>query len=378
MNKQEFIDRLFQSHGVIVDWDGKEHIVSDLMNRANNEKHDKVVLTQQDRPEEYFVEYMSAVLGGGTLVRSTTKPKTKPVGDYVSFTSGSTGEPKPIAHTIENFIAPALALVNQHNFTDRSVWLNYAPCTTNVIFSIALLPTAFVGGKIVLKKFNPFHLAEEINSNMPTHTTIMPAMYTAVRGTKNWDSCDMSSLEFVLTGGNSSIPGYFDAIANRGGKPFHGFGTTEMPGNMVANPDSETHLGHIWYPGAEWKSVDGELWVRWNHMDWFQTGDMIEVDPVLGPRITGRKDNQFKYRDFRIIPESYELIAKEHSQVNEAMLRLEDHLVLYYEGDAEPADLESLLLKYNTKETMPRRIIKVKALPRVQLGKLARQGEIVV
>lgn len=134
--------------------------------------------------------------------------------------------------------------------------------------------------------------------------------------------------------------------------------------------------GQTWYPGAEWKAVDGELWCRWSHMEWWQSGDMIEVDPVYGPRITGRRDNQFKYRDFKIVPESYELTARQHELVVDAMLKLENHLVLYYEGTASPAEVEDLLSQHNSKETMPRQFIKVNALPRSNLGKLDRKGTI--
>lgn len=378
MNRHEFLEILFNSHGVVIDWDNKEHTFKDLMDRANKNKHNKVVLTQQERPEELFVEYMSAVLGGGTLVLSKTKPKTKPQGDYVSFTSGTTGEPKAIVHTLENFIAPATGLVSRTNFNNRSVYVNHFPVATNAVIGAALFPVALSESKLVLKKFNPFKMVAELNELMPTHVTILPRMYTAIRNTKGWDSCDLSNAETVITGASSPIHGFFDAIRNRGGRPHNCYGTTEMPAIMNANPESETHLGHHWFPGAEWKVDDGELCIRWNHLDWQHTGDMVEVDSVLGPKIIGRKDNQFKYRDFRVVPESYETIAKQHNQVNDALLRLEDHLVLYYEGDATAADLESMLLKYNDKEMMPRRIVRVQALPRTPLGKVARKGEVIL
>jgi acyl-CoA synthetase (AMP-forming)/AMP-acid ligase II len=78
-------------------------------------------------------------------------------------------------------------------------------------------------------------------------------------------------------------------------------------------------------------------------MDWWQSGDLIEVDPTHGPKILGRKDNQFKYKDFKVVPENFELIAKELDTVNEAMLTLEYHLVMYYEGEATPSDVEDII-----------------------------------
>jgi acyl-coenzyme A synthetase/AMP-(fatty) acid ligase len=112
-------------------------------------------------------------------------------------------------------------------------------------------------------------------------------------------------------------------------------------------------------------------------MDWWQSGDLVEVDPVHGPKLLGRKDNQFKYKDFKVVPESFELIAKELDGVNEAMLKLEDHLVMYYEGEAQPSDIEDILNSRNTC-FMPKKIIKVESLPRTALGKLSGQGAITV
>jgi acyl-coenzyme A synthetase/AMP-(fatty) acid ligase len=241
-----------------------------------------------------------------------------------------------------------------------------------------MMPGALGNSKVIFKKFNPYQIVNEIHKYRPTHTTLPPGVYTPSRLTKEWKTVDLSSLQYVLTGSNFTAPGFFEDIKSKGGRPVHGYGTTEIPAIMNAYSGSEQHLGHTWYPGAEWKEIEGELWCRWSHMDWWQSGDMIEVDSVHGPRITGRKDNQFKYRDFKIIPESYESIAKQHESVIDAILKLENHLVLYYEGSASPDEVEDLLAKHNTKDTMPRQFIRVTALPRSNLGKLDRKSKITI
>jgi long-subunit acyl-CoA synthetase (AMP-forming) len=376
MNKEEFIDKLFHSRAVFVDWDDTEYVVSDLMNRAWKERHNTVQLTETVNHVEYFVELMRAVLGGGYLIRGSQIPDIKPTGTYSSCTSGSTGRPKLISHNLENFIAPSVAMSTTENMDESSTFLAYLPTSTNAVFSVGMLPAAITDGRCVFKKFNPFQTVNEIHKYRPTHTTLPPGVYTPTSKTKEWKTADLSSLKYVLTGSNFTARGFFEDIKSKGGCPFHGYGTTEMPAIMNAYRGSEQHLGHIWYPGAEWKEVDGELWCRWNHMPWWQSGDMIEVDSVHGPRITGRKDNQFKYRDYKIVPESYELTARQHELVADAMLKLEKHLVLYYEGSASPAEVEDLLSQHNSKETMPKQFIKVNALPRSNLGKLDRKGKI--
>lgn len=378
MNKEEFIDRLFHSRAIFVDWDDKEYPVSDLMNRAWKERHDTVQLTETVNQVEYFVELMRAVLGGGYLIRGNQMPDTKPAGTYSSCTSGSTGRPKLISHNLENFIAPSVAMSTTENMDESSTFLAYLPTSTNAIFGVGMMPVAITNGRCVFKKFNPYQVVNEINKYRPTHATMPPGIYNPTKLTKEWKNADLSSFKYLMSGSNFTVPGFFEDVRSKGGKPFHGYGTTEIPAIMNSYPDSEQHLGQVWYPGAEWKSVDGELWCRWNHMEWWQSGDTIEVDPVHGPRITGRKDNQFKYRDYRIVPESYELTARQHELVVDAMLKLENHLVLYYEGTASPAEVEDLLAQYNPKEIMPRQFIKVNALPRSNLGKLDRKGTIVL
>jgi len=378
MNKEEFIDKLFHSRAVFVDWDNKEYLVSDLINRAWKERHDTVRLTETVNQVEYFVELMRAVLGGGYLIRGNQMPDTKPAGTYSSCTSGSTGRPKLISHNLENFIAPSVAMSTTENMDESSTFLAYLPTSTNAIFGVGMMPVAITNGRCVFKKFNPYQVVNEINKYRPTHATMPPGIYNPTKLTKEWKNADLSSFKYLMSGSNFTVPGFFEDVRSKGGKPFHGYGTTEMPAIMNSYPDSEQHLGQVWYPGAEWKSVDGELWCRWNHMEWWQSGDTIEVDPVHGPRITGRKDNQFKYRDFKIVPESYELTARQHELVTDAMLKLENHLVLYYEGTASPAEVEDLLAQHNPKEIMPRQFIKVNALPRSNLGKLDRKGTIVL
>ena len=378
MNKEIFIESLSNSTAVFVDWDDQEYVVRDLMDRAYKEKHDQVKLTETVNQVEYFVELMSAVLGGGSLVRGKVLPDSKPTGTYSSYTSGSTGVPKLVSHNLENFIAPSVAMSSTENMNEGSTFLAYLPTSTNAVFGVGMMPSALANSRVVFKKFNPFQVVADIRKYSPTHTTLPPGIYTPVSKTKEWQNVDLRTFEYVLSGSNFTAPGFFEDIKSKGGNPTHGYGTTEMPAIMCAYRGSEQHLGKIWYPGAEWKEVDGELWCRWNHMPWWQSGDMIEVDPIHGPRITGRKDNQYKYNDYKIVPETYELTVKQHDHVVDAMLKLEKHLVLYYEGTASPADLEDMLLKYNSKETMPKKITQVKALPRTDLGKLDRNGKVLL
>jgi len=186
MKRQQFLDNLFDSTAVFVDWDEQEYAVRDLMDKAYKNKHNEVRLTENPNQIEYFVELMSAVLGSGYLVRGKNMPKELPAGTYSSTTSGSTGVPKLISHNIENFIAPAIAQATIEVMDEGSTFYQCLPTATNAVFSVGMLSGAVSGARVVFKKFNPYQIANDYMKYRPTHTTLVPGMYDMVRKTKEW------------------------------------------------------------------------------------------------------------------------------------------------------------------------------------------------
>jgi acyl-coenzyme A synthetase/AMP-(fatty) acid ligase len=370
--RQEVIERLSWSRSEIIDQDGNVHKASQLFDRAIKAKHNDVKLFTSDRAEDLYVEILAAVMGEGTLVRGPVMPEKLPEGrwHWISHTSGSTGKPKWVGHTFETLIQPALAFAKVHELTNKDRFFNFMPLISEN-FTFGMMANILSDTTITINKFNPFTTTKALVENNPTVTIVPPGPYTILRRGKDWTDAEFPNLRMCLTGSNFVVPGYFEDMRAKGATPFNGFGCTEVPGNCTAYPHPD-YLGKEWYPGCDYKIEEGCLHLRWQGMEYWNTGDLVEFDEVHGVKIVGRVDNQFKYLDNKVQPEPIEMLAKQHFNINEAMVKLEnDSVVMYYEGSADPIEIRKLLEQHFA--IVPRKIQAVEQLPRNPLGKLIRK-----
>jgi acyl-coenzyme A synthetase/AMP-(fatty) acid ligase len=372
MTKQEFLEKLSWSRSEIVDQDGNVHKASQLFDRAIKAKHNSIKLFTSDRAEDLYVEILAAAMGEGTLVRGPVMPDKLPEGrwHWISHTSGSTGKPKWVGHTFETLMQPAMGFAQAHNVTDKDTFFNLMPLISeNTTFG--MMASIINGGRVVINKFNPFTTTKAFVDCRPTLTTLAPGPYSVLRRGKDWVGAEFPGLRVSISGSNFVYPGYFEDMASKGATAYNGFGCTEVPGNCTAyqHPD---YLGKEWYSGCEYKIEEGLLLLRWQDMEWWNTGDLAEFDDVHGVKIVGRRDNQFKYLDNKIQPEPMETLVKHQFKLNEAMVKLEgDDLVMYYEGSADTNEMRKLLEQHFL--IVPRKIQAVEQLPRNPLGKLVRK-----
>ena len=377
MNREEFIDRLSESKSNVVDYDGKIWKAKDLFDLAYRTRYSDVKLSTTDNPVELFVDLIGAVLGGGTVVAGKKLPSTPIPEDcqWVSFTSGSTGEPKAIAHKIENLIAPTEVLWRVHGVNENDTFFNIIPTVTCITLTMGIMPMLLGNGTAYCEKFNPYTTPAKFNQVKPTMMTLPPGAYSAIRRTKEWQDVKLDRMRYCLSGSNFVAPGYFDDIKSKGGVPLNGYGSTEIPGNCTAYPHSD-YLGKEWYPGVEWKVTDdNQLALKWAHMeDFWISGDLVEVDPEHGIKIVGRLNNMFKYMERKVFPEVYEnLIKSKIPTVTECLVKMEnDRLVLLFEGEADVDVIRGELGQIVPQEMIPKRIQQVIGLPRTPLGKLVR------
>jgi acyl-coenzyme A synthetase/AMP-(fatty) acid ligase len=376
MNREEFLDRLSHSRAEVIDQDGKIHIGRDLFARGSAKRNSEVRVIETDRTEEVYVDFIAAVLGGGTIITGKQVPATiEPGSHYVSYTSGSTGQPKAIAHPVEHFISPAEAFLNAHGVNDRDTFYNIMPHNISVSLTFGMFPLLMAHGRIIIDKFNPFTTAARLHESRATMMTLPPGAYSVLARGKDWNSVRLDRMRFCLSGSNFVRPGYFEDIRSKGGVPLNGYGATEVPGNCTAYPHPE-YLGKEWYPGLQYKVTDkGELALKWDSQpDYWLSGDMVEQDPVHGIKIVGRKHNMFKYLERKIYPEAIEnLIKSKISTITECLVKLEDdRLVLLYEGTADVNRIRGELAQIYPSEVLPKRIQEVVGLPRTPLGKLVR------
>ncbi len=376
MNREEFLDKLSNSSAEVIDIDGNSHRGRDLFAKAAAKKNSDIKLVNTDRAEVLLVEYLAAVLGGGCVVTGPRIPDYIPQGSHwVSYTSGSTGEPKAIAHPVEHFISPSVAMYKTHGVRDLDTFFNIMPTNISVTLTLGTFPLLLAGGRVIFEKFNPFTTPAKMTQSKLTMMTLPPGAYAVISRTKEWADVSLERGRFILSGSNFVRPGYFDDIKSKGGVPLNGYGTTEVPGNCTAYPHQD-YLGKNWYPGIQYKVMDdGQLAVKWDSQpDFWVSGDLVEEDPEHGIKIIGRLNNMFKHLERKVYPEVYENHVKQKMPgVTDCICKLEDDkLVLLYEGTANDQDIRDELGQIIPKEMLPKRIQQVQGLPRTALGKLVR------
>ena len=372
MLTDEVLEKLSQSRSKIIDQDGNILTAIELFDRAVKSKHSDIKLLTSDRAEDFYVEILAAVLGGGTLVRSSVMPDNLPKGHWhwIGHTSGSTGKPKWIGQTFATLIQPAVAVAQVHSFTEADRCFSFLP-TISENLTFCMLAPILTGATVTINKFNPFTTTKALVENNPTLAIIPPGPYSVLRKSKDWASAKFPNLRVCITGANFAVPGYFEDMTGKGANPFNAYGTTEMPGLCTTYPHTD-YLGKDWHPGCDYKIKDGCLHLRWQGMEYWNSGDMVEFDDIHGIKITGRRDNQFKYLDKKIQPELMETLVKSQLNVTEAVVKLEDNnLVMYYEGQGDPIEIRKLLAQHFP--IVPRKIQAVDQLPRTPLGKLVRK-----
>jgi len=372
MSTDEVLEKLSQSRSKIIDQDGNVHTARQLFDRAVKSKHSDIKLLTSDRTEDFYVEFLAAVLGGGTLVRSSVMPDALPDGQWhwIGHTSGSTGKPKWIGQTFDTLIQPAQEVARVHKFTEDDRCFNFLP-TISENLTFCMMANILNGGTIIINKFNPFATTKALAESDPTLLLLPPGPYTVLQKSKDWALAEFPNLRVCLTGANFAVPGYFEDMRSKGATSFNAYGTTEVPGICTTYPHPD-YLGKEWYSGCDYKIEDGCLHLRWQGMEYWNSGDLAEFDDVHGVKLIGRRDNQFKYLDKKIQPEPMEMLVKEQLNVTEAMVKLEDNnLVMYYEGQGDPVEIRRLLSQHFP--IVPRKIQAVDQLPRTPLGKLVRK-----
>lgn len=243
----------------------------------------------------------------------------------IVFTSGSTGNPKAVAHTSEQHIASASGLLAQFEFGSSHSWLLSLPMYH--VSGLAIIYRWLVAGATL--KVGNQGLESDIKGC--THASLV-----ATQLRRLLDSECPLSLSHVLLGG-SHIPNQLALEANhRGIETWIGYGMTEAASTVTAKPvDAHTDAGkvllhrsikiekdHIWIGGETLASGyyhQGQLTSLKNQQGWFDSKDLGRWE---GERVTiiGRADNQFISGGENIHCEEIESALNKHPEIRQAFV----------------------------------------------------------
>ncbi len=247
-------------------------------------------------------------------------PAVPPAGDDIAFqlyTSGTTGLPKGVMLTNDNFFQGIGGISSQWRFTDDSVNLAMMP-----MFHIAGAGWAMVGlfhgcRTVVLRDIDPARILAVIAEFGITNAFMVPAVIQFVLMTPGVESTDFSSLRTLVYGASPITDKVLiQGIETFGCEFIQVYGLTETTGAITQldgadhDPENRPQLLRSCgrpYPWVEMRAVDGEgndvptgqvgeLWTRshqnmagyWNNPaatadavtpdGWFRTGDAGFLD----------------------------------------------------------------------------------------------------
>ncbi len=153
-------------------------------------------------------------------------------GALVIFTTGSTGSPKPALLSHRNIscqamcISQALLRSDKDLITLVNLPASHVGCQTEL-----LAGTIFEGGTaVLLPVFDPLRSLQAVEEYKVTVVGQIPAMFQFEWRLKDYDSFDLSSLEFIAYGGQQVSAPFLEKMATMAPSVGTGLGLTETAG----------------------------------------------------------------------------------------------------------------------------------------------------
>ncbi|WGS59922.1 o-succinylbenzoate--CoA ligase [Vibrio lentus] len=243
----------------------------------------------------------------------------------IVFTSGSTGNPKAVAHTLQQHLCSAQGLLHVFNFEQADTWLLSLPMYH--VSGLAIVHRWLAAGGCI--KIGSGKLESDIEGC--SHASLVATQLHRLLQSKQ-----ALTLTHVLLGG-SHIPEALGLEAQQMGiETWLGYGMTEAASTVTAKPvDSSNTAGfvleqrqlkiedqRIFIGGNTLASgyyYQGELTPLVNENGWFDSKDLGEWDGEQ-VSIIGRADNQFISGGENIHCEEIERALNQLSLINQAFI----------------------------------------------------------
>ncbi|MEI2774903.1 MAG: AMP-binding protein [Tetrasphaera sp.] len=363
------------------------------------------------QPFETFADTLSVTDGLPELDMSD--------GATLMYTSGTTGRPKGAVLTHGNSLWTASIQTQKWRFDGNSVAVTSGPLFHAGGFEVLLLPALVNHGTAVTFPSGGFTLEQLLNvsrTRSATKMLVYPFMLTDMLRLPDLEQLVPSTLEAVVTGGDTVMPWVYEEFSRRlpGVELIQSYGLTEG-GAVSACLDhdlAKDHESSIGRPQAltEIKLVDsvgrevqvgevGEVCVRspavspgyWNLPEanastfvdgWCHTGDLARIDADGFLTLAGRAKDMYRSGGENVYPAEVEKVLTGHEHVADAavvgvpdvkFIEVGAAMITAKEGIEVDVDaLRAYCLERLAKYKVPRYFHVVTDLPRNANGKVLK------
>ena len=302
----------------------------------------------------------------------------------VLFTSGTSGEPKPVTLTVANHEASASgsAAVLGTQLGDR--WL--CPLPLFHIGGLAILVRCARAGTtaVLHERFATRTAMAALGTEGITLASLVPTMLARLR---DGGLDEVPSLRALLLGGGPIPPDLLDWARERGLPVRCTYGMTETCSQVVVTADCEP--AGLPVPGAELAiGADGEILVKGPMVaagaagegGWLHTGDIGRIDRQGRLHVQGRKKDLIVTGGEKVWPPAVEAVLLSHPAIGDAAVAGLPSMewgeeVTAFVVERQPVtdyDLLAFCREYLAGYQVPKRVERVDRLPRNAAGKLLR------
>lgn len=243
----------------------------------------------------------------------------------IVFTSGSTGNPKAVAHTLQQHLCSAQGLLDLFNFEQADTWLLSLPMYH--VSGLAIVHRWLAAGGCI--KIGSGKLESDIEGC--SHASLVATQLHRLLQSKQ-----ALTLTHVLLGG-SHIPEALGLEAQQMGiETWLGYGMTEAASTVTAKPVDNTKTAGFVLDQRQLKIEDQRIYIGGNTLasgyyyqgdltplvddqGWFDSKDLGEWDGEQ-VSIIGRADNQFISGGENIHCEEIERALNQLSLINQAFI----------------------------------------------------------
>ncbi len=349
--------------------------------------------TEVVRPWPYFssiVDLLAVMSKGSAVIVSEDTPDLGLIdaggAASIVFTSGSSGGPKGVRLTGENWEAAAIASEAHLDHGPDDTWLLAMPLHHVAGLSI-VLRSAHAGGRVLmLPGFDPATFAAALHEGVNV-ASVVPTMLARLL---DHGAGRVPELKAMLVGGGPISGELLDRAVDAGLPVLPTYGMTETAGQVATlRPGSRVENKAHPLPGVELRiEPDGRIAVRGPMVspgyvgepdrrpdEWLVTNDLGEIDDDGALHFSGRADTVIVSGGENIDPGQVEAEVTRVLGVESALVvgipsdLWGMEVVCLYVGDARPNTLETRLRDRLPVHMVPKRWIQVAELPLTALGK---------